>query len=234
MYKKYVTIGIAVLIIILSSSQVISFADSQSLKEPKLELLNVEVVEYKADGSIEEREVLLSKSECKDFKIKLLYADTIEKKFSLYQEYGIISREISYDIWEVGMQQKADSLSLTEDTIKIRTRIRAPILLSFFNKVDVVCFLGTSLRVGLTPIVNWINIKGIDIIDACWGFFGLLSTDGLFSSHSIVAMPLFVAVIGFVGVTLKIPFTVQIVSGFSAVTAAFGLGLHTVDYGLFN
>lgn len=234
MLKKYATFSIAILFITLSCIQVTSEVNLKNLKDPQNELIEIEVVEYKEDGSIEERIVILSRFEADELKIKLINTDTIEKRFAIYKEYEIVSTETTFDMWEKGMQQKANRLSLTKDSIKVRNRIKVPILLSFFNKIDVVCFLGTSLRIGLSPIVNWINIKGIDLIDACWGFFGILSTDGLLSSHSIVAMPLFMAVIGFVGVTFKIPFTVQIVSGFSAVTAAFGIGLHTVDYGLFT
>jgi hypothetical protein len=108
--------------------------------------------------------------------------------------------------------------------------------LTFFNSIDAVFVVGNALRIGTTPFGNFVNamlnlnLKGIDAIDAAWGLIGVVNSKGLLFSHAFVAFPGIFTTLGFVGISVKIPFYVHIFTGFSTITAAIGIGIHTRDF----
>ena len=244
--RKCVVFGIIALFVALAVTPAISALDTtvfkeriETLEETQANLLEIEASEYKSDGSIEKKTFALTQSEIDELESKLVYAKKIEERVQILKDYGLVSQETTLKDWETGMQQKATHLGLTCNTVqKINPfRLRLPILLTFLSSVNAVYFMGNSVRFGLSPIIRLINLitrlnlKGVDLVDVCWGSVGVLNTKRLFTSHSFVSMPGFMGMVGFVGVSLKFPMTMHIFTGYAALTFAFGLGIHTKDWG---
>ena len=205
--------------------------------------VEIEVNEYKPDGSIETKMVLLTQEEANALKSKLIDADTLEERISLLKEYGVIPVEVTIQNLEEEMYEKAGEMGLTKEQIqKIMPQyegtktLMPPILLTFFNRVDAVYFLGSSLRIGLSPIIDLLyliagwGIKKIDFVDICWAVLGVLSTEGLLANHAFVGMPSSMCIAGFLGYSIKFPLALHIFTGYSVMTFAAGLGIHDVSF----
>lgn len=243
-YKKYLVFGILTILIGLAFTQIASAYDNNfkvvdtNNDEVYGKLIDVEITSYKPDGSINKKTLFIEESEVNKLKQDLLESDSIEESFLIFKKYNMVSNEDSLKSWENGMRKKAEKLGLTEEKINERFRLRLPILLSFFNSVNAVSILGGSVRIGTTPLANFINavlstnLKGIDLFDFAYGFIGVVDTNGLLFDHSLVLIPGLFATIGFVGISVKIPMTVHAFSGYSVLTTALGFGIHVRDFNL--
>jgi hypothetical protein len=208
--------------------------------ESKAETLTeIEVNEYKSDGSIETKLVVLTSEMVNNLKQILLVAKNSEERFSILKEYGLIPQEVSLEELREGMREKAKLNEFTKelprkDILQYEgvDTLLPPVLLTFFSRVDAVYFMGNSIRIGLTPITMLINrllgsnIPGIDLVDVCWGALGIISTRGVLGQHSLVCIPSIIFLAGFVGYSVKFPVAYHIYSGYSVMAFSADIGIH--------
>ena len=120
---------------------------------------------------------------------------------------------------------------------KNKVRLGMPVVLRLFNKVGIVSVAGGSTRIGITPalrlieLITPLKLNRVDLLDTCWGLMTVSHTKGLLTEHTVIG-PSFNVLIGFVGVSIKIPLVATIYSGYSAVTGTIGLGAHFIHRGV--
>lgn len=202
-------------------------------------MVEVEVTEYNPDGTIGTKQISLRQKEAVELKSKLYTAKKIGERFSLLKKYGLVPQNTALEDLEIGMHELMDKTGITKQKIlkdissyEGLTDLKLPILLTFLSHVDAVYLLGNSLRVGSTPVTmalnrlfGW-NIKGIDVIDVCWGTLGIINVQGMLGNHAFVCMPSYMFMAGFVGYAVKFPLSYHIFSGYSIATFAAGIGIH--------
>lgn len=217
------------------------YCSSNSYDELQEHFIDVELVEYKPDGSIVKRIVPLKENIVNELKNKLTNAITVEERFPILKEYGLIPDGTLLDDWEKGMYEKAEILGLTETKVneitseyRRTTNFRLPILLTFFSKIGAVFTLGGRVRMGFPSYVGMTKFfrgfRFFDLVDVCWGLFGVVDAKNFLRGHSLVTMPGFMCLAGFVGIHIHIPLLLNIYTGYSAMTFAAGLGFHDVTF----
>ena len=217
--------------------------NGSGFKEMQEDFIEAEITEYGSNG-IEKRIVSLPRVEVEKLKNKLMEAATMEERFCILQQYGLISQSSMVN-WEKGMYEKAEKMGLTKSrTQNITPKYESigifnlPILLNFLCKVNAIYILSGNARLGLPPIIGFTKFFGgsrilsFDLIDMCWGAFGVLETKGLIRSHALTTVPSFMCLAGFVGIHIHIPMILDLYNGFSAMTFAIGLGLHSINFNL--
>ncbi len=223
--------------------EVYEFDDAENCETPRQELVEIEVTEYKPDGSIDTTLVLLTQSEIETLEERLSAAYTMEKKLSLLKEYRLVPTDASLETMELGMRQIAEKMELTDEKIQnIASSYEKsdmwlpPIILSFFNEVSATFRWGNSLRIGMTPFLRLINRylksninRGVDVIDMCWGMKSSVFTKGWLGEHYLYLEPGCMLLIGFVGYSIKRLFFRHSFYGASVMTFAAGLGSHDFD-----
>ena len=207
--------------------------------------LYAEITEYRADGSTVQRVITLTRLMVEDIKAAILETHDQEKRFQILREYELLPADSSLDKWQKGMMQRADVIGLdtndaheiTVDSAKLGL-FKIPILLNFFCMVNGVYVLGGSAGLGLPPLLGFLKFFGstrivsLDLVDMCWGAMGMLETKGLLRQHTLVMVPSFLFMAGFVGIHIHIPLVLNLYNGFSAMTFATGLGPHSIKFNL--
>ena len=233
--KKLGVLGVICLFFTLTITPTTQ-ANTLSELNSKEVLTQIEISEFKSDGSIENKIFSLTKTEFNFLKNELLNSKTIEEQLVILKGYGLIPENVKTKDLENGMYKKALSLGLTEDNLPEKSSIKLPILLNFFKKVNVIYFVGVSLNIGLRFIIRiinllpFINLPTLDFADVCGGLFGVTITTGIIANHTLITFPGIIGFIGFVGYRIKFPLLMHIYTGFSALTFGLGLGLHFKDW----
>jgi hypothetical protein len=230
--KKYFVIGVVLLLLALAYAPTTQANIGNDSKNDEKQLFEVEIKEYKPDGSTIKNIVKLTQIEINSIKSELINANTNEDQISIFKKYNLISKDVKVDDLESGMYKKAESLGLDKNMLLNKLQIKLPILLQLFKKVNIVYFGGLSLRLGLTPIIRLINIilpvnlPDVDIIDLSGAIFGFIKTKGFLATNTLITFPSLSGMIGFVGFCIKIPLFMRVYTGYSVATFGFGLGLH--------
>jgi hypothetical protein len=227
--KKIIVIGFVVLIILVFTpiAQAGFFNDFKS----KENLLQIEISKYNSDGSIDNNIVTLPNNVINNLKNEFLSAKTVEEQLAILKDYQLISEDVESEDLENEMYKRAEILGLNEEIQPEKSGIGLPILLKFFNRINIVYMGGISLDIGLKFIIRFINLlpfinlPTIDFVDICGGLFGITSTDGLFSNNTLITFPGVIGMIGFIGYRIKFPVLFHTYTGFSAVTFGLGFGL---------
>ena len=207
------------------------------------EVIEVEVTEYGENGLTESKTIELPKKVVNELRNRLIDAKGMEERFYILKEYGLIS-EKAMETWKKGMYQKAESMGLAKlEQQATATKygklgiLNFPVMLNFLCKVNAIYILNGNAHLGFPPIAGLMKFFGskilsFDIVDMCWGVLGILETKGLLRTHTLVAIPSFMCLAGFVGVHIHIPLVLDIYNGFSAMAFALGLGIHGIDFNL--
>ena len=228
--KKFVAFGVLILFFTLIFTP-ITYASLENHSKPEKDLLQIEISEYTSDGIIENKIYSLTKEQVNDLKNEMLQSKTIENQLFILKKYNLIPENVDVTDLENDMYKKASNLGINKDLIPEKSRFKLPILLKFFNKVNVVFMLGPSLDIGLKFIIRIINLipfiklPTFDFVDVCGGIFGISTTSGKFSNNTLITFPGIIGMLGFIGYRIKFPFLMHIYSGFSVVTFGLGLGL---------
>ena len=231
--KKFLAYGLIFLFIAVSFTSTINAENNIAGKK---KLFDVEITEYKPDGTIDKGIISLTKVELLGLKKDLLAAKTNEQKLSVFKEKGLISQSIKLNDLEQGMYQKAENLGISKNIDPSEFKIRPPILLTLFSTVNSFYFGGVSLSIGLSPLMRFINLispigfPGIDVVDFAGGFFGVTHTVGLFYKQTMITFPGFSTMIGFVGFSFKIPTAMHVFIGFSVATIGIGFGIKLKEW----
>lgn len=229
--KNIFVIGVITLFLILALSPVIQ---ANNKTKNSVELLEIEIEEFKGDGSVEKNIIQLTKKELNDLKNEILSTRSVEGQLLILKKYNLIPEDKTiYDL-EKEMFKKASNLGININEKSTILHFRLPILLQFFKKVTATYIGGISTNFGLKFLVKIINrVLGInlptfDFADFSGGLFGVVTTDGLLlkNSHTLITFPGFSGMIGFVGFRTNFPFLLHTYTGYSAVTFGLGIGMH--------
>ncbi len=235
--NKFVVYGVIGIFITLALAPVTFARISNDTKNIKEELLEVEISEYKPDGSIDKKVFSFTQKEINNIKNEILSIKSIDEQLSVLKKYNLIRQDKTVKELETGMYENANRLGITPDEYPQQSKLKLPILLQFFKKVSATYFVGISLNIGLKFLIRiinllpFINLPTLDFADFCGGFFGVLTTKGLIfnNSHTLITFPGISGMLGFIGYRIKFPFLMHTYTGFSAVTFGIGLGLHIKD-----
>ena len=228
--KKFVAFGVFIIFLTLIFTPITN-ASFKDQSDPEEDLLQIEISEYTSDGLIVDKIFSLTKKEINDLKNELLGSKTIEKQLIVLKEHGLIPENVDATDLENSMYKRASNLGINREISPEKASIRLPILLKFFNKVNVIYFGAGSLNIGFKFIIRIINLipfiklPTFDIFDVCGGLFGVTTTSSRFSNNTLITFPGIVGMLGFVGYRIKFPLLMQIYTGFSVVTFGLGLGL---------
>jgi hypothetical protein len=231
--NKILTSAVIILFIAISLAPAIN-SESNSIKDEKN--CDVEITEYKSDGTINKVTISLTKDELNDLKKDLFTAETQEQKLTILKQKGLVPQNIELENLEKGMYKKAERLGISNDIGSHNIKIRLPILFTLFTLVDTFYFGGASLSIGLSPLMRFINqilpikIPGIDVIDLAGGFFGVTFTRGLFYRQTLLTFGGFTSMVGFVGYSFKVPASIHLFLGFSVATIGLGLGFKLKEW----
>ena len=229
--SKLIIAGVVAMFLLLAlapSTNAVEIKNKNILKK-------VEVIDYKADGTKELRTIFFTDFEIKELKDKLLNSETLEERLGVLKEFKIISKDQTVEDWFEGMQEKAANLGIKNTNYLTRTKIRLPIMISAFNKVNAVSIGSTSTRLGFSPIIKIVekliklDLPRADILDLSSGLINVLDVKNPLAKHFIISTFGFSGHVGFVGTAVKLPFLLNIYSGYSALSIHFGLGLHLKD-----
>lgn len=227
---------------VLTLFMVLSFMPATNAADDKkvLDLLEVEVTDYKSDGSTESRIVLMKRSVAKDLKEKFLDAETLAERLEVLKNFDLVSDDTTLKDWFDGMLEKAESIGLKDRNFLTRTKIRLPIMISALNKVTSVSIVGGSKRIGITPIIRLIelitklDIPRADVIVTQSGMLSILNTKSVLSKNTMITVLGFTGHVGFVGTGIKIPLLMHAHTGYSALTFGLGLGFRVKRSNLNN
>lgn len=233
---KIFAVAVVTLFMVLSFMPATNAADDKKL----LDLLEVEVTDYKSDGSTDSRIVLMKRSVAKELKEKFLDAETLAERLEVLKNFDLISEDTTLEDWFNGMLEKAESIGVRDSNFLTRTKIRLPIMISALNKVTSVSIVGGSKRIGITPIIRLIelitklDIPRADVIVTQSGLLSILNTKSVLSKNTMITVLGFTGHVGFVGTGIKIPLLMHVHTGYSALSFGLGLGLRVKRSNLNN
>lgn len=203
--------------------------------------IKIELTEYRSDGKCETQIVELSMDAAREILKTFQNPQYSMEKFSILKKHGLIPRDTLIEDWRRGMYDRAKTLGIFPENIQAfsqlsreSTRLKIPFMVSVLNKIDAVSIISSRIRIGVPPYRGlpklMMGFRSMDLFDICGGLVGIINTKNVIRQHSFVAMPSVMGMIGFIGVHIHIPFILNIYTGFSALTYAGGLGIHTVDF----
>lgn len=203
--------------------------------------IEIELTEYRPDGSYETRMVELPLDMVREIMITFQNLKDPISGFTILKKYGLIPEGTRLEDWRRGMQNRAQTLGVLPGNAKAlfqlsmeAARLKLPFMVSVLNRVDAVSVIGSRTRIGFPfyrGLVKFLTrFRFVDLFDICGGLVGIINTKNLIRQHSLVTIPSVMGMVGFVGMHIHIPFILNIYTGFSAMTFAAGLGIHTVDF----
>jgi hypothetical protein len=236
-HNKYSIIAVITLFLILAITPAIQAASINKFTDIEEEFFKIEIEEIKADGSIDKKDVELSKTKTNELKKELLSTKSVDSQLSILKKYNLIPQDKTVKDLENEMNEKASSFGITPKDDPQQEKFRLPILLQFFKKVSATYFGGVSINLGLKFLINIINLIPLiklptfDFVDVFGGSYGVVITEGLFlnNSHVLITFPGISGMIGFVGYRIKFPFMLHVYTGLSVLTFGLGLGIHLSD-----
>ncbi len=232
--KKIFIIGAITLFLILAVSPAIQAENTNNSINDKEKLYEIEIEEFKADGTTEKNIIQLTNKELNELKNELLSTRSVDDQLLILKKYNLIPEDKSINDLENGMREKAFNLGIDTNQKSTIFRFRQPILLQFFKKVTATYIGGISTNFGfkfITNIINRIldlNLPTFDFADFTGGLFGVVTTEGLLlkNSHTLITFPGFSGMIGFVGYRTNFPLLLHTYTGYSAITFGLGFGMH--------
>lgn len=236
--KKVVIFGV---IGILFAMSIMPTLAQRSIVNQDKKIIKTQIEEYCVDGTIITRDVKLTQQQTNELKNQLINTPEADKRLTILQSYGLIPDDITMNDLKQDMFLRAEALGITPQKVQELSLLldpvikqRPPILLDFFSKVSTTHLSGGSMRIGLSSLIGYLNfLRGwnlpkADFFDAAWGLIGVVDSRGLFNEHSLVTFPGFMCLTGFVGYNVKLPLFAHNFVGYSAITFAAGIGVHTV------
>ena len=202
--------------------------------------IEIKLTEYRSDGTCETRVVELSLDAAREILKTFQNPQDSKEKFNILKKHGLIPKDTLLEDWRRGMHDQAKTLGVLPGDIQTlfqlsreTARLKLPFLVSVLNKVDAVSIIGSRIRIGVPfdrGLLKFMTrFRFVDLFDMCGGLVGVISTKNIIRQHSFVTIPSVMGMVGFVGVHIHMPFILNIYTGFSALTFAGGLGIHTVD-----
>jgi len=256
-FMKGISVGIITLFMSLTAFQALGTREAFIVEEKNRDLgieqtmnvlseakkcntIEIEIIEYLSDGSCKTQVAELSLDAARE--ILKTFQDTQESRetFSILKKNGLIPRDTRIEDWRRGMYDRAKTLDVRSRDIQAfiqlnreAARLKLPFMVSVLNRVDAVSIISSRTRIGVPPYRGLLKLltgfRFVDLFDICGGLVGIINIKNVLRQHSFVTIPNVMGMIGFVGVHIHIPLILNIYTGFSALTFAGGLGIHTVD-----
>ena len=113
--KKFFVFGVLSLFLILAFTPATQAEGDHDFTEVKEKLFNIEIEEFKADGSIKKKVFEITQNEINKLKNELLSTESIEERLLVLKKYNLIPKDKVVDELETGMYEKADRLGITPD-----------------------------------------------------------------------------------------------------------------------
>jgi hypothetical protein len=203
--------------------------------------IEITLSEYRPDGTCVTRVVELSVKAAREIIKTFQNPQDSPEKFNILKKHGLLNRDATLNDWRNGMCDRAKSLGILPGEIQTlfhvgmeSARLKVPLMINGFSKVDVVSVIGSRTRIGVPFYRGFMKLftrfRFVDLIDVCTGLVGIINTKNLIRQHSFIAIPSIIGMVGFVGMHMHIPLILNIYTGFAALTCAGGLGIHTVDF----
>ena len=226
--NKTIVVGVIVLFIVVGIQP--SIALNNNLYDKAVE---IKVSRYRADSSIENNKVILSKGDALEFIKRYKIIDEPEIRFLLLKEYGLIPEDVTRDSLRKEMLILAEELGLTDDIKESiseryanRTKGNRFININVLNGVLGISFGTFNLPIGssfITGVINGftgLDLRSVDllyIVLCLFGGYGFVN--GLLPDLFIFIVGFF-ALLGFIGFVICIPFLspVAVMEGFAVVS----------------
>jgi hypothetical protein len=194
-------------------------------------LIDLQVTEYRADGTTETNTVWISCDEAVALDNALENAHTLKDQIALLVEHQVLPQDASLDAIAEGIEKQAAILDIVPADFWL-----PPISVMFFSQVSATFRFGTWTRVGMTPFMDLLDkllgldfSKGFDFYDFCWGVRGNVYTYGPLGEHSFNLEPGLIMMGGFIGYTIEGRLLRHSFYGAAVITGVIGLGNHDFD-----
>jgi hypothetical protein len=205
--NKYPLIGgsiCAVVLIILSSQTNVvgcqNNAHSSSISEKSI---TIAAIESKADGTSKKSTVTLSQDQYQKLKEELNTIKDPVGRFTVYQKYGLIPKDMNAEKIRLGMEKRALQLGIMKEKHAIKQSVGEPS--EFMCNVDVD---GTTIfpfrKLMFTSIITGLPIPSINLLVLYPGPLHV-NVNGHDYGHGVNAVDMF----GFVGYTVKLLYPVS-------------------------
>ena len=239
MLKKILTIGIIILFLGVVIQPAIATPENT---------VEISVSRYSADSSIEKSKVMMSKERVLELRDELKDIESLDDRFSLFKEYGLIPDDVTRDSLRQEMLELADELGFTDEKIEsISKRFKDKkdnervIGINFLNYIEGAAFFTFNLPVGISLLAGLFNlfmmtywgniynaVESIDLLYANLFIYGRYNfTDGMFSDFSIPLGVGFFTLLGFYGYVFSSPILspLAMMFGFSIYTLAIPVNM---------
>jgi hypothetical protein len=161
----------------------------------------ITILECKADGTVQRTVFMMSPEQADSFHDEMRNAQDLETKLSIYKKYNLISQDITVDSLREGMEERAQSIGLTQNGLMSQFRSSQSLLPPFVRR-NIFCYVdgGEATWDGfcfppITGFTFWARHLGLFffIVGSNVETLGLLGTFYLDNC-------LFVKLVGFVGI----------------------------------
>jgi len=199
--KRILVLLIINLVICVSITPNFYANDTKTFNVRGNDYFDIIITEYKSDGSSEKIIKSISQKQAEQLVRDLKEVKDLEEVLTLYQNYGLISKDVTVEQLRVGMEKKKQSLGLTQEKLnelssEMNTFMNKRLFFSgFFEKratnylcsVSILFMFSLKLFFGLsvlTAIINFLldtyfdisfYIPSIDLLDICVSFLGSFS-----------------------------------------------------------
>ena len=119
--RKILTYGFIILILSLSVSPVFAFDNKQqnhSSSSIKNKMIPIVVSEFKFDGTIEKKTMIISAQKLEEFRGELRSHNGEDERLRLYKEYGLIPHDVTIEYLKIGMEKKIRSMNLNKTNLE--------------------------------------------------------------------------------------------------------------------
>lgn len=225
--KKCFTVGIILLLLTIGFTPILN-ANINATTQTK-EDVPITILVYKGDGTAERTDFLMSAEQADNFREEMENAQDLETRLSIYKKYNLISDEITVDWLQQGMQERAQTMGLTQNGLMSLFGENQSLLLPFVRR-NLFCYArGHSIGWHGRSFPPVILLKEVRYIGLSFYITGLdrFETIGLLG-YSHFEPCIFVKLVGFVGVLRAIQLRERHIDfeGFCVFTKAFGFPVY--------
>jgi hypothetical protein len=200
--RKGLIVGIVLLFLTTGFSPIIN-ADGNTIPQAIDDVPTI-IFECKADGTVKRTVVRMSPEQADIFHEEMRNAQDLDTRLSIYKEYNLISPDITVDSLRAGMEERARSMGLTQDSLMSQFRINRSLFGIFVHR-NIFCSV-YGKTIGYAPIaipffrLLFLDINEIPSFDTADFIFGCLPlhSKGLLGEFRCYSY--FLKMVGFVGI----------------------------------
>jgi hypothetical protein len=115
MKRKCLAIGIILLFLTIGFSPIINAQDNTKLIP--IGTVPITVLEYRPDGTVERTVFRMSREQADSFYEEMRNAKDLDTRLSIYKKYNLISQDVTVDSLQAGLQEKAQRMGVSQDSL---------------------------------------------------------------------------------------------------------------------